>query len=130
MPYKDPDVQRKYTRNWMRKRRQAWIISNGPCIKCGSWENLEIDHKDPKQKISHNIWSWSQERREAELVKCQVLCRNCHIKKTIEENYRPIKHGTHNAYANGCRCSICRQAHREYCKAWRQALREKMLATM
>lgn len=62
--------------------RKEWLQEHGPCVECNSWEDLELDHKDPSTKISHSVWSWSIERRLKELEKCQVLCRECHLNKT------------------------------------------------
>jgi 5-methylcytosine-specific restriction endonuclease McrA len=81
MPMATPEAQREYQRNWVAKRRLDWF-SNKACAWCGSCDNLELDHIDPATKISHNIWSWSVERRNRELEKCQVLCAPCHINKT------------------------------------------------
>jgi len=86
MPYKDPARQREYMRNWIHQRRIEWFNANGPCVDCGSWEHLELDHVDASEKVSHRIWSWSQERREAELVKCVIRCFPCHREKTIRNN--------------------------------------------
>lgn len=83
MPTKE--AQREYQRLWMRQRRTEWLEANGPCVQCGSWDRLEVDHKDRSQKITHAVWSWSKVRREAELVKCQVLCYKCHKAKTSNE---------------------------------------------
>lgn len=84
MPYKDPARQREFQRLWMAKRRSDWIAQNGPCVTCGSSENLEVDHIDPKTKCMspRAIWSRRAEDRMAELAKCQVLCRGCHSAKT------------------------------------------------
>ena len=124
MPYKDPKkrraFQREYQKKWIAQRRDEWLIANGPCVECGSWENLQIDHKDPNTKVSHRIWSWAKERREAELAKCQAMCEKCHNKKSAEEKRKPVSHGTHCAYASGCRCPACRQAQKEYMQLWRQ----------
>lgn len=76
---------RKIAYDKIRLRRIEWFSKNGPCSKCGSLDRLELDHVDPKDKIHHCIWSWSEERREAELSKCQVLCHNCHLEKSISE---------------------------------------------
>jgi hypothetical protein len=60
------------------------------CVRCGSTEDLELDHIDPSTKHSESkntsglIWSWCTERREAELAKCQILCKSCHLTKTRE----------------------------------------------
>lgn len=69
----------------LKRRREEWIAANGPCANCGFWGELEVDHIDPAQKENHRIWCWSKERREAELKKCQVLCRFCHSIKSARE---------------------------------------------
>lgn len=46
-----------------------------------------------QSKVDHRIWSWSLERREIELLKCQVLCAACHLDKSLQD-------GTHT----GQRC--------------------------
>ncbi len=91
MPYKDKDRQREYQREWKDARRKKWFKENGPCLKCGSWDSLQIDHRDPSQKVSNSIWSWSKERRDMELDKCDILCSECHRKKTeknLESGYK------------------------------------------
>jgi len=103
----------------MAERRFVWLNANGPCVKCGSDEDLEVDHIDPSLKIDHKVWSWSDVRRSAELAKCQVLCHKCHARKTAAS--RPQKqHGTHSMYTSGCRCQPCRDGHaalkRDYLK--------------
>lgn len=75
-----------YQSKWVRKRRDDWMKANGPCRMCGSDQKLELDHIDPTQKVSHRIWSWARDRFEAEASKCQVLCRDCHRRKTAHWN--------------------------------------------
>ncbi len=116
MPYKDKIKQLEYQRKWMAKRRQDWLDSNGPC-KCGSWDNLEVDHIDPNLKIDHKVWSWTEEKRNAELAKCQVLCYICHLAKTIESRRVVPEHGTLARYKSDyaqCRCIECKKANAEY----------------
>lgn len=108
---------KEYQKKWLRKRRQDWIDINGPCKHCGTWENLEVDHIKREDKTMHtaSIWSKRQEVRELELSKCQVLCRECHLKKTIEEsNYPGIIHGSTRGYDHyGCRCEECKLTKRK-----------------
>jgi hypothetical protein len=94
MPMKTKKAQAEYQREWYARRRMAWFADK-VCIHCGSKDRLELDHIDPVLKVSHNIWSWSLLRREAELAKCQVLCHDCHLKKTSsnQESVRGSKHG-------------------------------------
>ena len=85
--------KRTYQREWKANRRAIYLTGKS-CTVCGSTEFLEIDHIDPATKhpalikIGYNgaqsIWSWSPSRREAELAKCQVLCKDHHKEKTIE----------------------------------------------
>ena len=77
MPCATKELQREYQRKWMARRR-AEYFADKHCLKCDRTDNLEIHHRDPSQKISHRIWSWSKKRREEELKKCDVLCADCH----------------------------------------------------
>jgi len=85
MPYKNKQQQREYQKLWLAKRRQLWFSENGPCVVCDSREELQLDHVDPATKIEHRVWSWSQKRREKELAKCRVLCKDCHQEKSKTE---------------------------------------------
>lgn len=114
---------RNYQREWMKKRRQEWIDANGPCVKCGSSVDLEVDHIDRSQKTMNAsaVWSRREEIRLAELEKCQVLCAKCHQEKTTEE-FKTVKHGTY-AMRNRwkCKCDECM----EYVRRSRAELRKK-----
>jgi len=105
---------KEYQRKWMRDRRLDWVLANGPCKHCGSWDSLEVDHIKREDKTMHAscVWSRRKEVRDKELSKCQVLCKSCHLKKTISEvEYPGIVHGTSNGYDHyGCRCEECRLA--------------------
>lgn len=94
MPYSNPEEQRQYQREWLAQRRSKWFAEK-TCVECGSPDDLRLDHVDPAQKVDHRIWSWSRERRDTELAKCQVLCLRCHVKKTTEngEHCSGIRHG-------------------------------------
>ena len=89
MPYKDPERQREYMRQWVANRRAEWFKDKS-CVECGNTKDLELDHLDPKIKVTHRIWSWSAERREIELAKCRALCTECHKKKTAREHPKGI----------------------------------------
>jgi 5-methylcytosine-specific restriction endonuclease McrA len=77
VPYRDPEAQRAYQREWCRRRR-AEFLAGRSCAQCGATEDLEFHHVDPETKLSHRIWSWSKARIRAELAKCVVLCDPCH----------------------------------------------------
>jgi hypothetical protein len=112
MSYTNRQKQRDYQNTWLKNRRLKWLQENGPCAECGSWEKLEVDHINPETKIDHKVWSWSQERRDIELAKCQVLCNYCHLRKSLpERNSAPASHGTQYYYDKfKCRCISCTKA--------------------
>lgn len=91
MPYADQEEKRRYQREWLARRRAEWIDENGPCVDCGSTEELQVDHVDADLKVEHRVWSWSAKRREAELAKCVVRCEPCHLKKTLR-NQEGVTH--------------------------------------
>lgn len=110
---------RSYQRKWIQKRRADVIAQmGGRCARCPATEHLEVDHIDPSKKVSHRIWSWSPERRAEELAKCQLLCRWCHIDKTLVENGKHARgmspHGSLTRYGNGCRCDVCHAGQKDY----------------
>lgn len=51
------------------------------CVHCGSAKSLDFHHRDPAMKsfrVSRGVYHVSKERLEAEIAKCDVLCRACH----------------------------------------------------
>ena len=99
-----------YQSDRVARLRWEWLQANGPCVQCGSWDELEVDHIDPTAKVDHRVWTWSPERRSRELEKCQVLCSSCHDKKTWMG--RRAGHGTISMYRKGCKCAECKEAKR------------------
>ena len=83
MPYADGDRQRQYQREWLAARRAEWLAEHGPCVDCASSGDLQVDHVDATCKVTHRVWSWAKARRDAELAKCVVRCRSCHVAKTL-----------------------------------------------
>jgi 5-methylcytosine-specific restriction endonuclease McrA len=81
-------AQRARQKRWLTKRRNDWIDSQGrACVDCGTDQDLEIDHVDPRTKAFEigRIWSRKQEFREAELAKCVLRCTTHHRLKTAED---------------------------------------------
>ena len=92
MPYTDQRKNEEWHRNrylLVVKPRRINFLNGKSCGNCGSTDKLELDHINPKTKISHNVWTWSEENRNNELKKCQVLCRRCHQIKTAKERGFP-----------------------------------------
>jgi hypothetical protein len=111
-------------------RNRAEFFSGRVCVDCGTTERLELDHVDPKLKISHKIWGWSKVRREVELAKCVPRCNACHHKKTHKDlgwgAY--AKHGTPPCYNRGCRCDLCRGVNAGRSSMYRAIYRERARA--
>lgn len=95
----------------------------GRCVKCGSIDNLEFDHiirSSKKFCVGGNL-GLVRGRLKEELLKCQLLCHDCHLKKTNKELSRGVPvHGTISTYNNyKCKCTKCR-------RAWADYMRHKM----
>lgn len=65
-------------------------LSKNPCISCGESDPivLEFDHRDRTTKlenISNLILNGSWQRIEKEIEKCDVLCANCHRRKSAKQ---------------------------------------------
>lgn len=59
----------------------------GQCAHCMSVSNLQIDHIDAAQKSFEIATHWWRpwDVLLAELTKCQLLCKQCHVKKSRSE---------------------------------------------
>ena len=130
MPYKDKEKQTEYQRVWLQRRRESFF-KDKCCVVCGSKDNLELDHIDPKKKVTHRIWSWSAARRSVELAKCQVLCKDHHARKTLVDisdrlGRELYAHGVYTTYRlHKCRCKLCVAAHKETRRRWRETAAAK-----
>lgn len=105
----------KYHREYKARKRAEWFAGK-VCVKCGSDQDLQMDHIVEEEKdghikaVSHNVFSWSKAKREAELAKCQVLCEPCHQEKTAAWYAARREHGTATMYRY-CKCQVCRDGH-------------------
>jgi 5-methylcytosine-specific restriction endonuclease McrA len=91
MPYKnriDEYAKQKEHRIKIRKLILQYLIEH-PCIKCGESDPivLDFDHlRDKTKSISRYISGHTGWKRiSKEIEKCQVLCANCHRRKTYHE---------------------------------------------
>lgn len=120
------------------RERRAYSIEKlgGKCVRCGSTKRLELDHINKEDK-SFNItqhWSYSLEIYDKELAKCQLLCHDCHVKKSFEAKdwggkYGATDHGSDSMYKRGCRCTPCKKAYNKAAREYRQLKRlEAILA--
>lgn len=86
MPAKDyNNYMRRYMLNLYHKRRaEAFAFLGDMCAYCGARDDLEIDHRDWREKSFPvaKLWSIKQGKFQEELRKCQALCKDCHATKT------------------------------------------------
>lgn len=108
-----------------RAKKKAWAIEflGGKCENCGSKDKLEFNHIDPVDKrftIGSNLGR-NKRILTAELLKCQLLCHDCHIDDTLlRQGANRAKHGTAGKYSNGrCRCRPCKDAWAKYIRTKR-----------
>ena len=82
------EVKRTKLRNTASKRKLYGYLLEHPCVDCGVSDPvfLEFDHLDPSIK-EHNIGNlvgYKWETILKEIDKCEVVCANCHRKRTAK----------------------------------------------
>ena len=100
---------------YYRRKEMLLDILGRECASCGSTDDIQFDHIDPTAKeldiLAH--WSASMDRLLPEIAKCQPLCIECHLVKTIDQQnlthgWGPYRHGTSRMYHHHrCRCGLC-----------------------
>ena len=86
------NTKKSENRKVITKRNALYIrevFRQNPCKHCGETDPvvLEFDHVDPKLKtknVSEMIYN-SLANLKSEIEKCQVLCANCHRRKTAKQ---------------------------------------------
>lgn len=127
--YEMPD--REYFNNRRKNRRQKFIeLLGGKCVRCGTADNLQFDHKNPKKKefrIADRIDA-PEDVLLAEVNKCVLMCAPCHKEKTLEkgEHGQPKSRcGTIWRYKHyKCRCTKCKKAMSLYSKRRKNILQQ------
>lgn len=79
-------------KNRLAKRQQLSEILKSGCVNCGESDPivLEFDHIDPATKfmevgnMMQSGYAWNKVLEE--ISKCQILCANCHRRKTAKDN--------------------------------------------
>lgn len=82
---------RENGKGYNRSRTYAYeYLLHNPCVDCGESDPvvLEFDHIDPSTK-SFTIGNAAAQMKplevvKAEIAKCAVRCRNCHVRRTAE----------------------------------------------
>jgi 5-methylcytosine-specific restriction endonuclease McrA len=86
--------QRVYIREFLkvwraRRRHEAIVRLGGKCVACSEKREfeLEFDHIDPKTKVASiaEMMTAAKAIFDAEVAKCQLMCKSCHKKKTRKQ---------------------------------------------
>ena len=67
-------------------RRLFDHFQSHPCVDCGETDIavLEFDHlRDKRRNIAQMVRGWSWEAILREIAKCDVVCANCHRRRTF-----------------------------------------------
>lgn len=130
------EIQRKNRNAYMRRynllkyhtlRSEAISYLGGKCKKCGSINSLEIDRIERSKKevnLSRTL-NCSLKRFWNEINKCQLLCKDCHIIKTVLESGRVIARGNHGTISTYryCKCVLCKKAKSDWSKNYKNRLK-------
>lgn len=99
MPYKSLEDRRKlYRRIYEKNRNKTLEILGGSCKNCGisDYDILQVDHIEPINKDRMNrICNEKLFKKIANgslsVENLQILCANCHMKKTVAEHRKKRK---------------------------------------
>lgn len=122
---------RVYNRDrYWRLKAEAYERLGGKCAKCGTTENLEIDHIDRRTKSVNvtRFCSMSREKFLAELPLCQLLCEEHHREKTSAE--QSVPHGGGLTGKKNCRCELCAPLKNAYSRELKRKKRQGSLAQL
>lgn len=84
-------ARRKPARTQKLMEFRKWLADkkNHPCADCGEifpHEAMDFDHVRGRKVVQiTDMWSWGREKVLAELAKCELVCANCHRKRTVQQ---------------------------------------------
>ena len=124
-------------RRYQKVRTEILDLLGRACVCCGfdDLRALQIDHVNGGGGRDRKVGSATYYARILKSIQegsdeFQILCANCNaIKKYDNKEHNPRVHedvdlpvqelrpcGTHASYHRGCRCEVCKEAHRAYCR--------------
>ena len=125
----NPERSSYWLDRYHKRMQEGRDFLGNKCVKCGATETLEFDHINPEEKSFALTSEWSKAKSIwwAELQKCQLLCEECHLQKTVLEQ-RTTLHGTWGMYRNRkCRCDTCKSFVGAYHKELKARKKNKSL---
>ena len=117
------EKMRTYMLDRYHRRRAEYVEEwGGVCVDCGSQEELEFDHDDSSSKVvpvAKLFTSYTDTKIRAELDKCVLRCKPCHLLKSQIEDWKVIGHGGGLSGKRGCPCGPCKAKKSDYNRAYR-----------
>lgn len=94
------EANRDYQNEYRQRRRvEAITALGGRCEHCGEDDPvvLDIDHREPGERIKHrNAWPAYKDIRDGITDPYQLLCCNCHRRKTLQNGDHRHRHAVNN----------------------------------
>ncbi len=81
------NVRKRLFRDFVRKLKES-----KPCTDCGvkyPWYVMDFDHLRDKRYAVSTMSDGTVERAMREIEKCELVCANCHRKRTFSRNSVP-----------------------------------------
>lgn len=96
-------------------------------MDCGKTKNLEFDHANAEDKsfdVAKAFTSMAEDKLWAELHKCVLRCKSCHILKTSREDSTAVGHGEGLSGKRNCKCSPCKDRKNQYMREYKRKRKE------
>ena len=122
-------MREAHRRRYAELRNAAIERLGGRCAYCGVRKRLQFDHVDPAAKVD-NVSSLIEKNISLfweEVDKCQLLCQDCHTKKSINESGKKAAKRTHGTLSSRryCKCDKCKAAYNAYMRKYKRRYRAK-----
>ena len=85
------EALKEQTKRYQKRKQEIVLehLQNNPCMDCGETHIvvLDFDHRDPNDKhkeVSILLANGSIKQLTEEIEKCDVVCSNCHRKRTAK----------------------------------------------
>ena len=91
-------IYRRKQREVANNKRRLWgYLLEHPCVDCGETDPvvLEFDHlRDKSANVGQLVNGYSWKRVTREIAKCEVVCANCHRRRTyLRQNSWRVANG-------------------------------------
>lgn len=118
------EVKEYHRKYWYKRRQKIIDYLGGLCARCGTSQDLEFDHINPEEKLFDISAKCTLATSKDEIDKCQLLCKSCHLKKTVDEK-ETFTHGTQYGFQKiKCNCQLCWDAKKKHYEAKNQKRRK------